>query len=183
MKCADLKIRAPAAVGKWPVTYKAAQGFSWEPLGQGCVPSPQQTKPRCPCRGPSTDIPLGKRWRTAQGISLCLGARLLLSRVCSPWAIKGLERQESCGPRSLPSSPCFSGLWRTLCRGVFVPASEMLSLSTLSCVLPWSCSAFLPKQGCSPRLVSVLVIRRSSDEKPFGHGVARDRWSPATGGH
>lgn len=83
----------------------------------------------------------------------------------------------------LAFSPCFSGLWRTLCGGVFVPASEMLSLSTLSCVLPWSCSAFLPKQECSPRLVSVLVTRHSSDEKPFGHGVATDRWSPATGGH
>lgn len=131
MKCADLKIRAPAAVGKWRVTYKAAQGFSWEPLGQGCVPSPRQTKPRRPCRGPSTDIPLGKRRRTAQGISLCLGATLLLSRVCDPWAIKGLERQESCGPRSLPSL-----LVSVVCGGLC--AEGFLCLLLRCCLCPHS---------------------------------------------
>lgn len=183
MKHADLKIRAPAGPEKWGATYKAAQRFGWEPLGQGCVPSLQQTKPCCPHGGPSMDVPPGKRWRRAQGFSLHVGARLLPLRVWCPWAIKGLVRQDSHGACSLPSSPCFSGLWRTLCGGGFVPAPEMLSPSTLSCVLPRSCSAFLPRQGCSPRLVSTPVPRHSSNWKIFGHNVARNRWSPAAGGH
>lgn len=177
MKCADLKIRAPAGAGKWGVTYKAAQRFGQEPPGQGYVPSLQQTRLSCPCHGPSTDVPLGKRRRRAQGCSLHLGARLLPSRVCYLRTIEGLVRQDGCGACSLPSSPC-----RSLHGGVFVPAPEMLSLSTLSFVLPWSCSAFPPKQGCSPRLVSAPVLSYSSDGKPFGHSVARDGWSPASVG-
>lgn len=124
-----------------------------------------------------------ERWRRAQGCLLCLGAWLLLLRVCSPWAIKGLVRQDSCGLCSLPSCPCFSGLWRTSCRGIFVSASEVLSWPVLTCVLSQSCSAFLPKQGCSSRLVSAPVIHHSSNGKPFRHGVARNRWSPDAGGH
>lgn len=55
-----------------------------------------------------------------------------------------------------------------------MPAPEMSSLSTLSFVLLWLCSAFLPKQGCSLRLVLVPVLSRSSDGKPFVHSVARN---------
>lgn len=182
MKRADLKIRAPAGPGKWGATYKAAQRFSQEPLGQGCVSPLQQTKLCHPCGRPSTDVPLGKRRRRAQGCSLHLSARLLPLRVCYPWTIKRLVRQDSCGACSLPSSPCCSGSWRTSRGGLFLPAPEMLFPSTLSFVLLWLCSALFPKQGCSPRLVSAPMLSHSSNGKPSGHSMARNRWSPASVG-